>query len=478
MARGRFRPATRQRGVRTRVRRRSVTAVILFCAAAGLVLNKWMTFGAGASAYGLAVFGLLGMKLFLSLLPPKWWPAPDPFKRVGVVVTIYNEDPELLRRCLDSVLSQTFPPTRIVVVDDHSAKLAAHDIASRYAALDPRIQVVRQPANRGKREALAVGFRAMADDVDIFLCIDSDSVLERNAVYEGVRPFRSRGIAAVSGIVLPSNHDTNVVTRLQDVRYANSFVTERAAYSRLGSVLCVCGALAFYRASIVMQHLDEFLDQTFLGKPATVGDDRHMTNLSLAHGRVVLADQSISHTAVPQRFGHFVRQQARWGRSFFRESTWALRHLRPWRVAWWLTLIEIAQWAVFSTILIYVVVVHPIITGEVLVAQYLLFVGAMALARAVRYFDISRRHQRLTSRLRSFLVAPLYGYMALFVLLPLRFYSLVTLRATKWGTRQAVEVMADESSAQTAPRTPARARHSLDLGHFHVESRTQTGVAG
>lgn len=393
-----------------------------------------------------------GLKLFLSLLPQRWWPAPDPSKRVGVIVTIYNEDPELLRRCLDSLLTQTFPPHRIVVVDDHSTDLAAYEIASHYAALDARIQIARQPVNLGKREALAVGFRTMADDVDVFLCVDSDSVLERNAIHEGMRPFRSRGVAAVTGIVLPSNYDANIVTRLQDVRYANSFVTERAAYSRLGSVLCVCGALAFYRASIVSQHLDDFLGQTFLGRPATVGDDRHMTNLCLTHGRVVLAPQSISHTAVPERFGHFVRQQARWGRSFFRESIWALRHLHPWRVAWWLTLIEIAQWAVFSTILIYVVIVHPIVTGDVLVVQYVVFVGAMALARAVRYFDVSRRRQRLMSRIWSFMVAPLYGYMALFVLLPLRFYSLVTLRTTKWGTRQAVEVMADDHrSAQQPP---------------------------
>ncbi|MET9023098.1 hypothetical protein ABZV93_24290, partial [Actinopolymorpha sp. NPDC004070] len=61
---------------------------------------------------------------------------------------------------------------------------------------------------------------------------------------------------------------------------------------------------------------------------------------------------AIAHTAVPERFNHFVRQQARWGRSFFRESLWVLGNLSPTRPAWWLTLLELAQWAVFSSILL------------------------------------------------------------------------------------------------------------------------------
>jgi hyaluronan synthase len=373
-------------------------------------------------------------------------------------VTIYNEDPELIRRCLDSLLTQTFPPSRIVVIDDHSSDTAAFDVALEYMRRDYRITAYRQPVNKGKREGLAVGFREMAGQVDVFLCVDSDSFLEPNAIYEGLRPFRMRRVTGATGLVLPLNYDRNPLTRLQDVRYANAFLGERAAYSWFGSVLCVCGILAFYRADVVLKNLDDFLTQQFLGKPAVTGDDRRLTNYCLTEGRVVFVENAIAHTAVPERFNHFIRQQARWGRSFFRESLWVLKNLRPSRAAWWLTLLEVLQWFVFSTLLLYVMIAHPIITGHFLAIDYLWFVGLMAMARAVRYFDVLRSDQPLLSRLYTFAIAPFYGYMNLLVMLPLRFYSLVTLRTAKWGTRQKVEVAVTNPEPVPQPAPPRASR--------------------
>lgn len=446
--RGRYRVA------RTVTSRNPLIAVTLFILVGGLVAWRGWDLGAGASLYGVAVFTLLAGKLALSLLPDRAATAPVPGYSVGVVITVHNEDADLLQRCIESLQQQTHPVSRIVVVDDHSTlpdggpDYRAYDVAAVASMLDPRIDVVLHSQQAGKREALVSGWRRMRD-VDIYLCVDSDSTLEPHAVAEGVRRFSDPEVTAVTGLVIPENHDRGPLTRMQDVRYANSFITERAAYSALDSVLCVCGALAFYRADVAQRHEDAFLHQTFLDKPAVVGDDRHMTNLALSEGKVLFAPQSVSHTAVPERMSHYTRQQARWGRSFFRESIWALRNLSPRRAAWWLTLVELAQWAIFSTVLVYVAAVHPILTGDVIIADYLVFVGALALARSVRYFDVRRPTQTLRSRLASFASAPLYGYMALFVLLPLRFWSLATLRRTGWGTRSTVEVTAQpEPEAQ------------------------------
>lgn len=380
----------------------TILAVVLFAATCALVIGHWWSYGA----------------------------------RVGVVVTIYNEDPALLRECLDSLL------------------LAAYQLAREYAGRHANVVACRQRVNKGKREALAFGFRRMAGLVDVFLCVDSDSSLESDAVYEGMRPFTDPRTNGATGLVLPSNHETNVLTRLQDVRYANAFLGERAAYSRFGSVLCICGILAFYRADVMLANLDDFLNQQFLGKKAVTGDDRRLTNYCLHTGRVVFAETAIAHTAVPDRFGHYVRQQARWGRSFFRESLWVLANFRPNRAAWWFTGMEIAHWLVFSTLLAYVVLVHPFITGRWLIVPYLVFVGLMSAARAVRYFDVRREEQTLTSRTLTFVVAPIYGYLNLLVMLPLRFYSLITLRQAAWGTRQQVEVTADDVPARTRAVAP------------------------
>jgi len=459
---------------RTRVRRRPLLAVLLFAACASVTLGFWSGLGA-VSIYGYAVFSILGTKLFLSLLPARRWPRLSREElarlRVGVVVTVYNEDPRYLRRCLDSLVEQTLRPCHIVVVDDLSSDVRALEVARGFERQHPGlVTVVRHDQNAGKRHALATGFDLLAGAVDIFLCVDSDTILEPNAIDHGVRPFRDERVTATTGVVLAENHERNVLTRLIDVRYINAFLGERAAYSRLGSVLCVCGSLAFYRASALLPHVRRFLRQRFLGQVVTVGDDRHLTNLCLLSGKVVLAESSIAHTAVPERFSHYLRQQVRWGRSFFRESIWVLLNRRPTAVAWWLTLVELGQWFVFTTLVSFALFVHPFLTGSFIFGQYLAFIGLMATARSVRYFDVRRADQSALSRARSFLVSPLYGYLGIFVMAPLRLWSLLTLRNTAWGTRSTVEV-ASAPSRSSRPATASdlvlpTARESADAtGH-------------
>lgn len=424
------------------VQRHPLVATLLFGLVALLVTASWWDEGI-LSIYGVVVFSILGTKLFLSLLPATKYRAVSPGEiRAGGVVTIYNEDPASLRRALDSLLAQSHPFEAIVLVDDASSDRAAVDICHEYAARQPEVfAVIEQPVNMGKRHALAAGFRLLEGRVDVFVGIDCDTTLQPNAIAEGLRPFTDEDVMAATGVIVASNHERNLLTRLIDVRYINGFLSERAAYSKLGAVLCVSGALAFYRASVISPNIERFLEQRFMGEIATVGDDRHLTNLALTQGKVVLAENCIGSTAVPERFGHYRRQQLRWGRSFFRESWWALRNHPATTVAWWLTLIEVMQWFVFTNLIVFMVVVQPLLTGRFLLGQYLVFVGLMAMARSVRYFDMIRREQSTWSRAVSFMVTPIYGLMNLFVMLPLRLWSLLTLKSSGWGTRATTEIV-------------------------------------
>ncbi|WP_234341607.1 glycosyltransferase [Streptomyces sp. NRRL S-646] len=300
-----------------------------------------------------------------------------------------------------------------------------------------------QPENKGKREALALGFEA-APYSDIFLCVDSDTVLSRDTVRELLLPLADEKIMASTGMVLALNHDSNIFTRLQDLRYGNSFLFERAAYSRLKSVLCCCGALSAYRGTLVRKYLPDFLNQQFLGKPAVFGDDRRMTNYCLMEGQVVFQETAVGYTAVPEKLPHFLRQQVRWNKSFFRESLWAFTHQKKYRPAFWLTCMELALWLVFGTAMFYSMVITPIVHPDRFVAHigdYLVFMVLMGYLRNVRYLDFPRRGMGFIKRFGMFLLAPIYGVIQLTLLTPLRFYALLTLHKGSWGTRQAgVEV--------------------------------------
>ena len=66
--------------------------------------------------------------------------------------------------------------------------------------------------------------------------------------------------------------------------------------------------------------MDDWLNQKFLGRKATFGDDRSMTNFILKKYRTGYQDTAICATIVPNRYKVFLAQQMRWKRSWLRES--------------------------------------------------------------------------------------------------------------------------------------------------------------
>lgn len=440
-------PSPAVAGIRTR--RRFVVPAVLFLAVLAFTVLSWENFSS-ARIYGVFMLGVIGIKLFLSFLPPRRFRRGTEKLTSTIVVTTYNEDPALLRACLGSIFTQTRVPDNVVVIDDCSDDLASYDLARELSEHYAALSVVRHEVNQGKREALATGFRMFEGATDVFICVDSDTILEPHALERGMERFQDPKIMAATGVVVVQNYESNALTRMIDLRYANAFMLDRASYSQLGSVLCVCGALAFYRAEIIHKNLDDFTNQIFLGKKAAVGDDRHLTNLALMDGAVVVVEDSIASTAAPARMGHYIRQQVRWGRSFLRESMWSLAHHTPKRVAWWLSLLEVIQWGAFIMLGLTVFVVYPLMLGHFPIVHYLIFTAMMGFVRGVRFLDLVRTNQTLWSRTLTFLTAPLYSFMNLFLLMPLKVWSLLTLGSMSWGTRSRVEVaLGDENSYRT-----------------------------
>lgn len=397
--------------------------------------------------YGYAVGTLLALKLLLSIrrrrAAPREWRAPAPMN-VAAIITVYNEDPAALHACLDSLLQQTRRPQSVTVVDDCSADRTAADLAAacaRYfwaAGID--MDVVRQPINRGKRHGIAAGVQ-LRGDADIYLCIDSDTVLERDAVEQLLKPFSRHRVHAATALVLARNRTVNLLTRLIDMRYVNAFLGERVAYSRLGSVLCVCGSMAAYRGWVVRRYLDDFLGQTFLGRPATAGDDRRLTYYALLEGQAVIQPAAVARTDVPERLGHYLRQQLRWTKSFIREGLLMAGSVRmAGRVCWWLNLLELATWTAFTSALIVALAVFA--TSPHLwtaAASYAAYVCAASWLRSLHYLRGAAGVPR-ADRLMTFALAPTYALMNIALLIPLRLWAIATIRDGRWGTRQRVEL--------------------------------------
>ncbi len=70
-----------------------------------------------------------------------------------------------------------------------------------------------------------------------------------------------------------------------------------------------------------MKVLDTWRNQTFLGRPANIGEDRAMTNMILRRGyHVVFQQNARVFTEVPVAYSQLCKMYLRWARSNVRET--------------------------------------------------------------------------------------------------------------------------------------------------------------
>ena len=248
---------------------------------------------------------------------------------VSIVIPCYDEE-KWIQRTILSCLNQEYPQDKleVIIVDDHSRDKSPQKIQELLRRLETvddlydtvrRVRYVRQPSNQGKREAMARGTAMARHDLVVF--VDSDSFLDPRAIINLVQPFQDPKVGGVSGRTDVVNSYTNALTKMQSVKYYFSFRIIKAAEGYFNAVTCLSGPLSCYRKTALEKNIKAWLNQTFLGRKATFGDDRSMTNFILREYRTDYQDTAVCSTIVPNKHRMFLRQQMRWKRSWLRETS-------------------------------------------------------------------------------------------------------------------------------------------------------------
>jgi hyaluronan synthase len=379
------------------------------------------------ATYGLAVSAYLVSRFVLSL--PYRAPRDAGLEpRVAIVMPAFNEQ-DAIARSLRSLLAVDYPVDKleIVAIDDGSTDGTLAELRAVEAEAGGRVHVIAFPENRGKRAAMAAGIRTT--DAEIVAFVDSDSVLEPDALRKLVQAFADERVGAVCGHADVLNVHETWLTKMQAVRYYVAFRVCKAAESVFGAVTCCSGCFSAYRRVAIMPRLEWWEDQHFLGRPSTFGDDRSLTNCVLRHWRVVYHADAVSHTIVPDNFRQFMKQQTRWKRSWTRESLLVARFM--WRKH------PVASLAVYVGMVLPLLapvsalralVFHPVV-GHGGPFLYLVGIYSMALVYSL-YYAVRRREY-----------GPLWLFGVFFVFFYLVFliwqtyYAILTARSSSWGTR-------------------------------------------
>ncbi|GAA3609415.1 glycosyltransferase family 2 protein [Flavivirga amylovorans] len=245
----------------------------------------------------------------------------DELPTCTVIVPAYNEGKQVWDTLM-SLINSDYPKEKLqlLAIDDGSVDDTWEWMLDAKKQLGDRLEIYQQPKNKGKRHALYRGFNQ--GNGDIFVTVDSDSIVKSDTLRNLVSPFvTNKKCGAVAGNIRVLNKETSLLPKMLDVSFVLSFEFVRSAESNLNSVLCTPGALAAYRSEAVFACLPEWINQTFMGQLSDIGEDRAMTNMILKQGYSVLFQRNAyAYTNVPEKYSGLYKMFIRWGRSNVREN--------------------------------------------------------------------------------------------------------------------------------------------------------------
>jgi cellulose synthase/poly-beta-1,6-N-acetylglucosamine synthase-like glycosyltransferase len=266
---------------------------------------------------------------------------------VSVIVPAFNEEAGIIES-VRSLLSLRYPVFEVVVVNDGSTdgtlarlvetfglkpsrtvfrrSLQTKPLRGIYrSAVHPRLCVVDK-VNGRKADAMNAGLNVSR--YPLFCAVDSDSVLEKDALLKVVRPFLedpdrtigaggvirlSNGCRIREGQVVEVGIPRNWIARFQILEYLRAFLGGRLGMSMMNSTLIVSGAFGIFRKDIAMACGGYRADSITEDMDLVVRMQKHMHEQGKPY-RIPFIPDPICWTEAPENLRVLARQRRRWHR--------------------------------------------------------------------------------------------------------------------------------------------------------------------
>ncbi|OGY64849.1 MAG: hypothetical protein A3A04_01920 [Candidatus Harrisonbacteria bacterium RIFCSPLOWO2_01_FULL_40_28] len=348
--------------------------------------------------------------------------------RVTFVIPCKNEE-NAIEKTITQCFAADYPKEKIevIVINDGSTDGTGEVLKMLKKKFESLI-VVDWKENKGKRHGMAEGFNRAKGEIIIQL--DSDSYIVPEEFRNLISPFENPEIGGVCAHADPENADTNILSKMQAAYYFMSFRILKAAESSHYVVFCLSGCSSAYRKEAVLPIMDTWLNETFLGKPVTWGDDRALTNWVLKRGyKTIYTDEVRARTIVPTTLKQLFKQQVRWKKGWFVNSINAGKFVYKKHPFVAFTYFYPLILVTLLTPVMATKAVYSAFTEEI--SNTIFYVLGVMLVAAIitlyyRYVARDNKH---------------WGYMFLWaglnmiVLSFLLYYALLTIQNRKWGTR-------------------------------------------
>jgi cellulose synthase/poly-beta-1,6-N-acetylglucosamine synthase-like glycosyltransferase len=270
---------------------------------------------------------------------------------VSVLVPAYNEEKSIVTS-VQAILALRYPLLEVVIAEDGStddtfeALRAEFDLTpsprvpagtiktigavlSTHVSRDGRVVVIRKE-NAGRRgDALNVALEHAR--YPLVCMIDADSVMERDALLQVVRPFMDDPdrVAATGGAIRPINGcptekgqiiekraPQGWAPRIQVVEYLRSFLLGRVGWSAFNSLMIISGAFGLFRRDLVEEIGG--LTSASLAEDADLVNSLHQRLRQQKRDyKIVFVPHPVCWTEVPENVKVLSRQRRRWSHGLF-----------------------------------------------------------------------------------------------------------------------------------------------------------------
>ncbi len=164
-------------------------------------------------------------------------------KLISVIIPIYNVE-QYLRRCVDSILNQTYKKLEVILVDDGSPDKCPQ-ICDEYESSDPRVKVIHKE-NAGQGLARNDALEIATGDYVTF--VDADDYIDNTHIENLYTALTENNAQAVIGTHTAVNHDgqtKQIPLLFKEGVYEGQQITDEI-------VLPLIGADAFYPSDVMV----------------------------------------------------------------------------------------------------------------------------------------------------------------------------------------------------------------------------------
>lgn len=282
----------------------------------------------------------------------EWTPPYRPFSSpfypgVGIILPAYNEQATVVES-VRSMLQLNYPDQEIIVVNDGSTDATLERLKAAFAleAVETEIpyDVPTEPIrnvyrstkheelliidkeNGGKSDALNAG--VWLTEQELFCAVDADTVIDRNALLQVVRPFLEEPERAVAsggtlrvanncviedGEVQEVSMPTQWLPGIQVMEYLRAFYSGRLGFDRLKGVVLISGAFGVFRTDRVREIGGYRHDTVTEDFDIIVRLHKYLTDNDIDY-TVDFVPEPVAWTEVPENFRTLGRQRRRWYR--------------------------------------------------------------------------------------------------------------------------------------------------------------------